>query len=396
MSITISKSVIVAASPLEVYRAFTNERVLAEWWCEVAHVNPHEGGNIYLAWEDGYATAGVFEETFEGKSIRFKWRSQTDTAASSVQIHLTASGKATKVDIEHSGFQSDQDAQKLSRPWDAALENLAEYFTSGEDLRISRRPMLGVRLGNIVDAKMVAELNLPVAHGIEMEGTVEGMSAARAGLTQDDVVTRLNGVDLTDYGKFGPALEDKQAGDVVEVQYIREGKIHTVQMELSARTLTPVPDSPAGLTDSAAQVYAKGQAELAQILQGVSEAQADVLPAEGEWSLRQILGHLICNERDNHTRISLAVGGSPEPWSFYNNSLLRIRPILEAYPNLAGLVEELKRCEAQTVACLRGLPEEFVEQRGSYVAMGRGILFDASDHISTHVEQMQGAIKSAG
>ena len=39
---------------------FTSPAALPEWACHIAEVDPRPGGRVYLWWEQGYYTAGVF------------------------------------------------------------------------------------------------------------------------------------------------------------------------------------------------------------------------------------------------------------------------------------------------------------------------------------------------
>lgn len=70
-----------------------------------------------------------------------------------------------------------------------------------------------------------------VPRGIMIAGVVEGSPAEKAGLTTFDVITQIDGVDLTT-GADVPTFDDRQVGDTVNATVWRDGKEMQVQFVL--------------------------------------------------------------------------------------------------------------------------------------------------------------------
>ena len=62
------------------YRAFTNATSLREWLCDVATVEPHLNGRMYMWWRGDFYSSGHFLELDENKKVKFRWFSNTDPA----------------------------------------------------------------------------------------------------------------------------------------------------------------------------------------------------------------------------------------------------------------------------------------------------------------------------
>jgi len=384
----------VGAKPAAVYYAFTNNTALSEWLCGFALVHPNPGQNLYLLWQDGYYAAGSYTEVVENERLRFTWRGKDEPAASEVTVVLAPAGGGTRVTVTHSGLPDGSADAQRSR-WASALENLASTLETGIDLRYARRPMLGVFIDEVSE-DLAARVGLPDRRGIALTGVLDGMSAQRAGLGRDDVLLAIDGQETPDFFSLGAVMSSKQAGDTVRVTYFRDGARHTMPLMLMPPPIQEVPAAPADLAAEVERHYAEGLAKLEAFLDGVSEGEADFLPGAGEWSVRQTLGHLIANERDNHPRASITAAGLREPEDgFWNNSLLRILPILESYPTLPELAAELRRCMAQTVSMLRHLPPEFLERKASYRRLAVDLLEYAAHHINEHFDQMERALAAA-
>ncbi len=83
----------IAVPPAAVYRAFTNEIALRDWLCNAASVDARPGGRIYLWWNDGYFSSGVYTDLDRNKSVTLTWRGPNDTLASEVRVTLTPHGE---------------------------------------------------------------------------------------------------------------------------------------------------------------------------------------------------------------------------------------------------------------------------------------------------------------
>jgi uncharacterized protein YndB with AHSA1/START domain len=235
---------LVKAPLNEAYRAFTNATALREWLCDVATLLAHPGGRIYLAWNKGYYTSGEFTSVTPKERLEFTWQGRHEPGPSLVQVTFVEKDNGTLVTLEHSGIGTDEawsrSLVEIEKGWKEGLENLASVLETGEDLRLVRRPMLGITLGDF-NANKAKELNVPVTEGILLEGVLEGMGARAAGLQKDDVLVSMNGQTANDFASLATVLQDFRGGDKVEVVFYRGPEKKTVMMELSKR---PIPDIP--------------------------------------------------------------------------------------------------------------------------------------------------------
>ena len=379
----------VPAPPDAIYYAFTNSPTLGEWFCDWAVLTPVRAQTLYLYWDSGFQAMGRYTELEPGKRIVFTWNDGASPECRA-EVTLTLSGDGTTVRMTYHDVDNENQAQQLEIHWKAGLENLASFFDTGIDLRIARRPMLGVWLGDLVNEKTAERYGTP--HGITLEGVLAEMSAEAAGLQSGDVLVEINERTLNDYGDLNHAIAGKPVGESVNVMYMRDGERQTATMTLKSRPIPDIPLDPDALADRMAAIYSEFNAELDALVAEMTEEQADIVPVDDEWSPRQILAHLTANERDTHTRISMRAGGFGEAFSFYNNSLTRIAPIIATYPTIGELVAELKRCEAQTVAVIRNLPEAFVRRRGSYFKLGWELVEEQQTHPRDHMAQIRRAL----
>lgn len=372
--------------PDAVFYAFTNSPMLAEWWCDWAFLTPHRGRTLYMYWETGFQAMGQYLEVIQPERLAFTWIDGASPACNAA-VTFTGTDGDTRVELAYTDIDNENQRHQLETHWRQGLENLASVLETGIDLRIVRRPMLGVYLGELVNEEIAGQYG--TSHGIILEGTLSGLSAEAAGLQAGDVLVEAGARPLADYNDLTRTLVGRTVGDVVEVGYIRNGERHSAAMELKAQTLADIPRDPDALADQLAAIYADVDRELAAMLNGVTEEQAATMSTVEEWSIRHIVAHLIANERDTQTTISMRAGGFGEVFSYFNNSMTRIKPVLATYPTLPELTAALTRAEAETVATVRHLSTDFVGRRGSYDRLGRTLLEEAGTHPRDHIAQIE-------
>jgi uncharacterized protein YndB with AHSA1/START domain len=388
----------VRAPEKQVYRAFTNSTDLREWLCDEASAVARTGGRIYLWWNDGYYSSGEYQTLEPEEEISFTWQAKEDPAPSLVKVRLSKRDEGTLIELEHSGLESGDGRQEtiaeMQKAWESSLKNLASVLETGEDLRFVNRPMLGITLDDF-NAEVAEKLGVPVKKGIRIDGVVDGMGAQAAGLQADDVMVGLARQEVSDWPTLTNALQRFQAGDEVDVTFYRGPEKRTVKMALSRRPLPEIPETPATLAEQVEKKYKRMEAALDDFFTGVSEEQAAHIPAPDMWSAKDTLAHLIHGERGWHTWMTDLVGGFEpfyDDWS--GNLQVRIDATVKAYPTIAELREELRRNCAETVAFLAGLPEAFMDRKGSYWRLAYNML-DAPYHFNAHLDQMRSAVESA-
>lgn len=383
----------VAAEPKAVYYAFTNQAMLNQWLCNDARINASPDGRLYLYWNQGHHVVGEFTEVEEDKSLAFNWWGKGEPAASHVTVTLAADGhNSTQVHITHDGLGTDKTWQnsldELTQGWQNSLANLKSVLEQGLDKRIYDRPLLGVIPNAQINAEQAAELGLPVPGGVRISGTVPNTGAAKVGLQADDILTKIDDTDITGFAAFAPAVAGKSVGTEVEIDFYRDNHKHTVTMPLSSRPAPNIPDDPAEFAEQIQQLYTQLDAQLDELLEGVSDAEASISPAAGEWSLKEILCHLIASERGTQFGIAVQLNGQALT-AFPNNPAAPTAALLAVYPTLTQLVQVWKQAEAETIALIKNLPETYVARKVDYLNNGLTLLMGLPGHTQSHYRDMQ-------
>lgn len=396
---TLTYEQLLPVPPAEVYRAFTNSTALREWLCDVATTDPKPGGRVYLAWNNGYYTAGHFVELREPEAAAFVWRGRGEAEPTMVNVAISPAPTGSRLRLEHSGIGMGEDwdrsAAEFDRGWRHFLENLTSVLSTGEDIRFTRRPMLGIFVGEF-DPEIAAELGVPVGRGVRLDGVDPRRGAAAAGLQQDDIVVRIGDRETVDWPSLQVALQPHRAGDTVEVEFYRGAEKRTTQMTLSGRDIPPIPPTGPALADVVRARHADDQARLAAFLDGISEAEAAYKPAPDEWSVREVLAHMIHGERYSINWVGELLGGQ-EGWhdDWAGNIHLTVAATAAAFPTVGGLFDELKRLHAELASALAGLPPSFVARKSSYWRLAYNMVDASYSHTDIHLTQMRAAVAAA-
>jgi uncharacterized protein YndB with AHSA1/START domain len=396
---TLSFDQIVKAEPALAYQAFTNATTLREFLCDVASVDPKLGGRIYLAWNNGYYSAGCLTRLEENQAVGFTWMGRDDPGPTQVDINLQSHEAGTMVQLVHSGLGSgetwDNPAREFQKGWEQGLENLVSLLETGEDLRLIRRPMLGILFAEF-NSEIAQELAIPLSEGVRLGGVVDRLSAQVAGLQKNDVLVELDGITLKEWGDLAPILQAHRAGDRVELVYYRGGARHSISMTLAKR---PLPEIPWKVEELAAVVKQHNQENLKQIekvLAGANEAEATHKPAPDEWNIKDILAHLIAGERNGHFYVAELVGGQ-ERWAddYGQSEFVVNQGLLVVYPTLVDLLAELKRSYQATDAVAAALPADLpIKRKGSYWRLAYNWL-QTDYHLHDHLGQIQACLEAA-
>lgn len=362
-------------------------------------LNPKIGGRIYMAWNSGFYAAGEFTLFEPDRRLIFTWYGRNEPAPTLVEVSLTPKGDKTLVQVIHSGLGSgfvwEKMIDEVKQGWPSSLENLASTLESGPDLRFVLRPMLGITVGDF-DPEIAARLAVPTDKGIRLDGVLEEMGAYSAGLRRDDVITAMDGQPIVDGETFAAILSGHRAGDKIEVEFYRGAEKIKTLMELSRRPLPEIPTSPACLAEAVSQTYAQLQTQLAELLHGATEAEANFKPDPDAWSVKEILAHLIHGERDGHAYLTEIVGGQVR-WAddYAGNLAMRTQATLQALPTLQELLTELKRLFAESIALYQHIPADFPEKRkGTWWGITYYVL-SPPYHTQAHFQQIQEAIHVA-
>lgn len=394
---------VVAAPPAEVYRAFTHATALRDWLADAAQTAPRPGGRLYLYWASSYSVTGAYRTLAPGVRVEFNWHGAGEPEPSRVQVKLKAKDGGTAVQLTHSHLGTGKKWAaaliEIQHGWETSLENLKSVLETGIDLRTARLPRLGIFLDDS-SAEALARAGAPVSTGTLLAGTAEGSGAHAAGLQKGDVIVRMDGHKITsDFGSLRPVLAEHKAGDEVTVVYYRGAEKRTTKMTLSARPAPPpLPATGAALAEIAHKNYAAFIGDLRARLAGVSEAEAEHVPAPNEWNLKELVAHFIACERDLQAWIAdmlndNTVGDSLE---FRPNVTVRLAAIVARYNHLAALLDELQAAAAETVALLAALPEAFVARKHMYARAATWIMNVVPGHLGDeHGDQLTATLAAA-
>ncbi|MCC7361086.1 MAG: SRPBCC domain-containing protein [Anaerolineales bacterium] len=395
--------VFVGAPPGEVYRAFTHATALRDWLANAAQSEARVGGRLYLFWSSGYTSTGEYRRLEPGARVEFGWLGAGEPEPSQVQVKLKPKGGGTSVQLTHSRLGSGKkwaaSLAQIQRGWEVSLENLKSVLETGNDMRVARRPRLGIFLDELT-AAAAARLGAPVSDGALLAGVAEGAGAQAAGLQKGDVIVRMDGKKITrDLESLSAVLARHKAGDEVPVVFYRGAEKHSVSMTLSARPTPPeLPASGAELAERARQNYAAFMGDLRQRLTGVSEAEAEHAPAPQEWNLKQLTAHFIACERDLQAWIAdmlndNTVGDSLE---FRPNVTARLDAMVARFGSLPALVDELQAAADETTALLAALPPSFVARKPMFGRVAAWITSVGPSHLpDEHGDQLTATLAAA-
>ena len=395
---TVKLEKFIKAPAQEVFRYFTNSTALRDWICDVATADPHPGGHLYMCWPGDFYSSGEYLLLETNKLVSFTWHGKGEPHKTRVDVTLKNKRGGTLVKLSHREIGKGQKWAEIAKvyeiQWRSAFENLASVLENGADLRITRRPMLGVIVDDY-NPEIAARLGVPVETGTRLSDVVDGMGAQKAGLQKDDVIIAIDGHELTTGATLLTVMSSKHAGDVVEVSFYRGPDKKTTKMTLSGRPIPVIPASGLELSRQVEPIYQQFEKEIETLLNSATEAACSHKPAPTEWSANDVLAHLIHSEIGWQNAASEIISGHEASYDdFGGNIQPRIDGTVAVFQTKAGLLKELKNHDAETISMLAHLPAEFLSHKGRFWKLA----YQANQnsyHLQSHLEQMQAAIRSA-
>ncbi len=128
--VTIKQTVIIPASPKEVYDAYVDPKLHSEFTQAKATGKPAIGGK-FTAW-DGYIQ-GRFKELEDGKRVVQEWITvdwEEGYGASKLELCFKAVSGGTEITMVHSDVPKAQE-EELAEGWvESYWDPLKEYFTN--------------------------------------------------------------------------------------------------------------------------------------------------------------------------------------------------------------------------------------------------------------------------
>ena len=93
-------------------------------------------------------------------------------------------------------------------------------------------PYIGVELSTTYDAETLQMHGYPV--GAVIKQVVEGGPADTAGIRRGDIITKFNGVSITDFSMFPNTVAQSSAGETVEVEIYRDSEAITISLVIGS------------------------------------------------------------------------------------------------------------------------------------------------------------------
>jgi uncharacterized protein YndB with AHSA1/START domain/uncharacterized damage-inducible protein DinB len=395
----IQKSVVVETSPEMAFEALTRASELREWFADEAWTQPRIDGRYDLRWVQGYRTDGRFVEIDPPRRAVVSWHGTREPGPTRVEFDLGPREDQVAVTVIHSGFGCDavwdEALAQADKGWTRGLPNLKSTLETGVDLRLVRRPFLGINF-DVLDAERSAREGIAVEEGIYVLSAVEGSAAHAVGLSKGDVIVRFAGQHTRSYQDLGAALATHEAGDVVQLDLVRGQERETVWVTLGKRPQVDVPPTAHELADQLAALYAPALDDLEAALSRATEEEAEQSPAEGEWSAKQVLAHLSSGDRGFSTILGYwAVNGWIEAEGYNPDAFPgQLEAVLVVTPTLDELLERYRLDVDELIASVRYLPETTVAHKARFRRLAQALLY-LPDHTQQHVQQIRDALAAA-
>ncbi len=122
---------IIYGSPLDVFKALTDEEEIRKWSKAQGKLSQESGG--VFEWFDGWVKGEVLEVKAPSLLI-FTWKpSEWDknTSFSQVKLEINRHQAGSLVGVNHTGFPNETELEKHEAGWiDYVFEPLNEYFTT--------------------------------------------------------------------------------------------------------------------------------------------------------------------------------------------------------------------------------------------------------------------------
>jgi uncharacterized protein (TIGR03083 family) len=138
--------------------------------------------------------------------------------------------------------------------------------------------------------------------------------------------------------------------------------------------------------------------ELRSLLQNVPDAQANARPAPGEWSVKEVMGHLCDTERVFAYRAMRVARGDATPLPGFDQDDYVRRTDFNAR-TLTELVDEFTSQRSATLLCFKPLTDAETQRRGTASnnpVSVRALLYIMAGHVMHHVESLKTDYKVGG
>lgn len=388
ISITIEKK--INASVEQIFTSFTNATRLRHWLCHSATLVAEKDGRIYLAWDNGYYAAGYYIELIPNQKIAFTWRGKNEPDQTLVNVTITADDDKNLIRLEHTGLREtvewENNYDEIKNGWIMSLDNLGSVLETGIDLRISKRPLLGIFPAPYEDED---GSKIPVKSAIKINDVVEGLSADICGLQTGDILVKIAEYPITDWSSLTNAISQFKADDQVRIEYYRAGKLASCEVKLSPQILPKCPEAPKALADELKVNQTKVLEQMMLHLRNITDEEASFKPEVNEWSIKEILAHLVHTEQELQNWVNQLIH-SQQPLidDEIGNHNAWVQATVSLYPSLHQLIELLRSNLEVTSAFISFLPEEIKQDKLLFWYLAYQIV-QYPMHMRSHIEQIK-------
>jgi len=370
----------IKAAPEAVWAALTQASGWRDWFCDTARVAPRRGGLVEARWNSGYEARGAITVLLPLKSLAFTWLGAGEPGETVVKIALKPVEDGTRVTLTQSGFGKGSKwagrIEESVRAWNTALDNLESTLETGIDLRLLKQPRIGLGWETV-----------PGEKGAAVTVVVAGGPSEASGLRVGDVIVRIGTRPVRREEDVLEVLQASHAGDQFKLALLRAGKRHTLTLTLGARALPTIPDDPAELVEQVRQAHDEAMAALRAGVAQLAEEQAAQSPAVGEWSVQEVLAHLIvCEPEDRSWAARVLIGEDGDGW-IEARLPEQFAGVLAAKPTIRALLDRLERELAESRAFVAALTPEHRANKVRYRRIAAHLV-DFAGHVGHHLEQV--------
>lgn len=392
-SVTVER--LVTASPERVYRAFTSSDELNNWFCNNSFIQAREGGHYLFVWnQEQYSATGLIKELVANEKLVLTWRStwegtESDTAEM-FTVTLDAVDGGTNVILHHEGM-SEESKDGTVWQWNKRLDDLKQFVETGALPNIVNRVIIGIFPQAVPEDKL-DKLGLEAGTFSMVNRLVPDYGAEKAGIEVGDIITEMNGHKVGPNNNMNQAVQGMKPGDEVDVTLARGDEMLTLKMPLSPYPVPDMSENYAGLVEMIAPQYDAVMSDLHAAFDDASEEATSKRPAEGEWSAKLTLAHLIYSEQQVQEQIGAHLAnGRPQHWS--GNDDTRLQAIIDASPTNAEMLATMRREYDETLAIWHNFPEETANGNTSFLWLDTFNVQGWIQHSQSHMQQIRDAIE---
>ena len=169
--------------------------------------------------------------TVEGQTMRLLQTNAAISPGNSGGGLFNANGELIGIVNAKSGA-TDSEGLGFAIPINTAKKVAEDLISAGY---VTGRPALGVTVINILDAQTAIRYGMTTL-GVYIAEVNPGSGAEKAGVQVGDRIVIIDGKEVSQNVDVSNALKDKKIGDVVNLQVAREGRIISIDVELTEQS----------------------------------------------------------------------------------------------------------------------------------------------------------------